>query len=304
MKITLEALQVIEAIARCGTFSLAGDELHKAPSSLSYVVQKFESDLGVTVFDRSGHRVRLTKTGALLVEEGRQLLRAAHDLQERARRVETGWETELKIAVDAILPFDILTPLITAFHAENPHTRLLFSQEMLGGSWRALVSNQVDLVIGAVGDAPVVQGLFSVPIGGLQSVFVVAPGHPLADMAEPVECATLWQHQFAEIGTTSHGLSVISPALVEGQKQINVPTLQAKEAVLLAGIACGYLPRCAAQPHLAAGRLVQKLLREEPPARTLHIAWRGKEPGRALGWWLDRQETLIASVRECLSLES
>jgi DNA-binding transcriptional LysR family regulator len=131
MKITLEALQVIESIARCGTFGLAGEELHKAPSSLSYVVQKFESDLGVTVFDRSGHRVRLTRTGALLVEESRQLLRAALDLEERARRVETGWETDLKIVVDAILPFEILTPMIAAFHAENPYTRLQFSQEML-----------------------------------------------------------------------------------------------------------------------------------------------------------------------------
>lgn len=301
MKITLEALQVIEAIARCGTFGLAGEELHKAPSSLSYVVQKLENDLGVTVFDRSGLRVRLTKAGALLVEEGRQLLRIAHELEARARRVETGWETELKIAVDAILPFDILTPMITAFHAENPHTRLLFSQEMLGGTWQALVSNHVDLVIGAVGDAPVVQGLFSVPVGGLESVFVVAPGHPLADIAEPIECATLWQHQFAEIGAT-HELAAMSAALVEGQKQINVPTLQAKEAVLLAGIACGYLPRCAALRHIASGQLVQKRLCEERPARTLHIAWSGKEPGPALSWWLDRKETLIASVRECLAL--
>lgn len=171
-----------------------------------------------------------------------------------------------------------------------------------GDAWRALVSSQVDLLIGAVGDAPVVQGLFSVPVGGLESVFVVAPGHPLADIAEPVECATLWEHQFAEIGPASYELSAMSPALVEGQKQINVPNLQAKEAVLLAGIACGYLPRCVARPHLASGRLVQKQLCEERPARMLHIAWRSKEPGRALGWWLDRREALIASVRESLSL--
>lgn len=299
MKITLEALQVIETIARCGTFGLAGEALHKAPSSLSYVVQKLESDLGVTVFDRSGLRVRLTRTGALLVDEGRQLLRNAEDLEMRAKRVETGWETELKIVVDATLPFDILTPMIRAFQAENSHTRLLFSQELLGGSWQALVSNQADLAIAAVGDAPIVQGLFSMRIGETDSIFVVAPTHPLAGVAEPIECSILWQHQFAEIGTT-RDWSTTSPALVEGQKQIHVPTMQAKEALLLAGIACGYLPRSTAQHHIDSGALVPRRLCEEPPSRSLYIAWHDKEPGPALSWWLNRKDALLASIRQSL----
>jgi len=304
MKITLDALQVIEAIARWGTFGLAAEALHKAPSSLSYVVQKLESDLGVTVFDRSGHRVRLTKAGEVLVEESRQLLRAAQDLEERVRRVDAGWETELKIATEALLPFDALTPLVSAFQAENTYTRLLFTQAMLREAWTALVSNQVDLIIGAVGDPPVAQGLFSVPVGSLRTLFVVSPGHPLASAPEPIDCAVLWQHQFVEIGSGRDTIFGMSPALVEGQKQINVPSLQSKEAVLLAGIACGYLPSCVAQAHIAGGRLVQKQLCEARPAQTLHIAWRSKNPGPALRWWLERQQTLIDTLRERLDLEA
>ncbi|WER49131.1 LysR family transcriptional regulator [Cupriavidus sp. WKF15] len=304
MKITLDALQVVESIARCGTFGLAGKELHKAPSSLSYVVQKLESDLGVTVFDRSAHRVRLTTAGEVLLDEGRRLLRAANDLEERVRRAEAGWEAELKIATDALVPFDAVLPFISAFQAENSYTRLLFSQEMLGNNWKALASNSVDLLIGAVGDPPAVQGLFSVPAGSVRSVFVVAPGHPLAAADEPIDCAELWQHQFVEVSLPQESAADTVKPLVDGQKHISVPTLDAKLSVLLSGLACGYLPACAAQPYLDKGLLVDRRLGEERPPQMLHIAWRSKDPGRAIGWWIERKDALAATLRERLGLQA
>jgi DNA-binding transcriptional LysR family regulator len=304
MKITLDALQVVESIARCGTFGLAGKELHKAPSSLSYVVQKLESDLGVRVFDRSAHRVRLTTAGEVLLDEGRRLLRAANDLEERVRRAEAGWEAELKIATDALVPFDAVLPFISAFQAENSYTRLLFSQEMLGNNWKALASNSVDLLIGAVGDPPAVQGLFSVPAGSVKPVFVVAPGHALAAAAEPIDCAELWQHQFVEVSLPQEGAADTVQPLVDGQKHISVPTLEAKLSVLLSGLACGYLPACAAQPYLDKGLLVARRLGEERPPQTLHIAWRSKAPGGAIGWWIERKDALIETLRQRLGLQA
>jgi DNA-binding transcriptional LysR family regulator len=297
MKITLEALQVIDMIARCGTYGLAAEELHKAPSSLSYVVQKLEGDLGITVFDRSGHRVRLTRTGEVLIEEGRRLLRAASRMEERLRRVETGWETELRITTDAVLPFDVLVPFISAFHAENTHTRLTFAQEMLHDTWNALLSNRADLLIAAVGDPPDVQGLSVVPIVSVRPMFVVAPTHPLARAKEPVFCHTLNEHRFVEIASYPHPLTGMDDGVIDAGQRVEVPTLEAKESMLLAGAACGFLPNCAADPHIAAGRLIVKRLAEDRPARTLHIAWRCDEPGQALQWWLDRKDDLIAAVR-------
>jgi DNA-binding transcriptional LysR family regulator len=54
MKITLEALEVIDAIERRGSYAAAAEELHKVPSAVSYIVNKLEADLGVMVFDRAG----------------------------------------------------------------------------------------------------------------------------------------------------------------------------------------------------------------------------------------------------------
>jgi len=87
-------------------------------------VQKLEQDLAVALFDRSGHRARLTPAGRELMHEGRALLRAAGELECRVKRVATGWETELRIALDIMIPAVQLFPLIAAFYAENryPHT--------------------------------------------------------------------------------------------------------------------------------------------------------------------------------------
>ena len=72
--LSLDALRVLDAIERRGSFQAAAEALHKVPSALSYTVQKLESDLGVVLFDRSRQRARLTAAGTLLLERGRKLL--------------------------------------------------------------------------------------------------------------------------------------------------------------------------------------------------------------------------------------
>src|SRR5207253_2493375 len=73
MNLSFEVLQALDAIDRTGTFASAAETLHRVPSSLSYLVQKLELDLGVKLFDRTGRRATLTHAGRVVVEEGRRL---------------------------------------------------------------------------------------------------------------------------------------------------------------------------------------------------------------------------------------
>ena len=50
--LSLDALQVLDAIERRGSFAAAADELQRVPSAISYSVQKLEASLGVTLFQR------------------------------------------------------------------------------------------------------------------------------------------------------------------------------------------------------------------------------------------------------------
>jgi len=42
LKLSLDALQILDAIDRRGSFAAAGKELHKVPSTISYTVSKLE----------------------------------------------------------------------------------------------------------------------------------------------------------------------------------------------------------------------------------------------------------------------
>ncbi|MFC4158651.1 LysR family transcriptional regulator [Chitinimonas lacunae] len=288
MRLSLDVLTVLDAIDRRGTFAAAAEELHRVPSSLSYLVQKLESELGVTVFDRSGHRARLTPTGTLLVEEGRRLLQAAATLESRARRIETGWESELRIALDTVVPFERLLPLVKSFYAEHSHTQIRIGHEVLGGCWDALLSQRADLVVGASGEPPSGSGLTSQLLEQLEVVFCVAPDHPLAQAAEPLSWQTIAPHRLVSLSDSSHRQPPRAIPSAGGQEVFGVATLTAQLEAQLAGLGCGHLPWQIAKPHVQAGRLIVKTLLEAQPPQHFHLGWRSHDEGPALRWWLER----------------
>src|SRR5690606_11145023 len=141
MNLTLEALHILDTIDRKGSFAAAAVALDKVPSALTYSVRKLEDDLDVLLFDRRGHRAKLTSAGLELLNEGRHLLRAADELEQRVKRTASGWESELRIVVDAIIPFERMLPLIEACDQHSGGTQLRISSEVLSGTWEALVSD-------------------------------------------------------------------------------------------------------------------------------------------------------------------
>jgi DNA-binding transcriptional LysR family regulator len=58
-------LQAFEAVARRRSFALAATELHLTASAVSHQVARLESQLGVRLFERSAHGVRLSTAGEL-----------------------------------------------------------------------------------------------------------------------------------------------------------------------------------------------------------------------------------------------
>src|SRR5690606_5540182 len=122
MTLSLDALRVLDAIARRGSFAAAAQELDRAPSAISYSIQKLEEDTGVLLFDRSGRKARLTAAGELLLNGGRQLLNHADNLGQQARALETGWEHQITVALDVIFPPARLWPLVQRFDGVAPTT--------------------------------------------------------------------------------------------------------------------------------------------------------------------------------------
>jgi len=94
------------------------------PSAITYTIQKLEQDLeGQAVRPQRPPRTA-DRRPAKLVTQAAHLLRAATDLECRVRHVATGWETELRIAVDDLVPTERLFPLLKDFYPRGiRHTR-------------------------------------------------------------------------------------------------------------------------------------------------------------------------------------
>lgn len=288
MKISLEALEVLDAIDTRGSFAAAASALHRVPSALTHTVKKLENDLGVALFLRQGRRASLTPAGALLLAEGRHLLRAAGELECRVKRVATGWENELRIAVDAVLACPALVPLLAKFYREPSGTRLRLTCEVLGGCWDALFSGRADLAIAAPGDMPPSGGVRTRPFGSVDFVFVVAANHPLARLPEPLAPSTIRPHRVIAVADSSRQLLARSSGLLSGQDVLTVPDTESKLAALRAGLGVGHLPRHQAQRALLDGTLVVREVTEPKPTLPLYLAWRSDHQGKALSWFLDR----------------
>jgi len=262
------------------------------PSAITYTVRRLEEALDVLLFDRTGRRARFTPAGRELLERGRALLADAAAVEQRVQRVATGWESELRVAVDTIVPLTRVWPLVGRFYADcqerdQAHTRLRISQEVLGGGWDALAEGRVDLVLGASGDPPPGGGYRTRLMAEVPMVFVVAPRHALARAAEPLAESSILPHRAVVAADSSRRLPPRTVGLLTGQDTLTVPDLPAKLAAQVAGLGCGAIPWYLAADEVAAGRLVVKALETARPPSRAQAAWRESRPGKALAWWID-----------------
>jgi len=295
MVLTLDALEVLESIDRRGSFAAAAVELDRVPSAITYTVRRLEEALDVLLFDRTGRRARFTPAGRELLERGRVLLADAAAVEQRVQRVATGWESELRVAVDSIVPLARVWPLVGRFYADcqerdQAHTRLRISQEVLGGAWDALAEGRVDLVLGASGDPPPGGGYRTRLMAEVPMVFVVAPRHALARAAEPLAESSILPHRAVVAADSSRRLPPRTVGLLTGQDTLTVADLPAKLAAQVAGLGCGAIPWYLAADEVAAGRLVVKALETARPPSRAQAAWRESRPGKALAWWIDAIE--------------
>jgi DNA-binding transcriptional LysR family regulator len=290
LKLSLEALHIIDAIDRRGSFAGAGKELHRVPSTISYTVSKLEEDLQLQVFERHGPRVTLTAAGRELLKEGRTLLKAAHELERRVRKVASGWETELAIGMDVAFSPVALVGDIRAFDEVTQQTRLRIVQDSLSGSWEALLDRRVDLLVGAAGDGPGGGGYLARPIGELSFVFVVAPQHPLASLPEPLAAAQLMEHRAIVVSDSARRMVPRTVGLLLGQDALTVPTMQLKVEMQVAGLGFGFLPEPVARALIQRGLLVEKQVEETRQPEPFYLAWRSGDEGAALRWWIERMQ--------------
>lgn len=285
--ISLEALEVLDAIDRKGSFAAAANALYRVPSAITYKVRKLEEDLGVVLFRREGRRSIPTPAGRALLEQGRELLAGAERLAESTRQVDSGWESRFNIAIDTILEFEPYYRLIEEFYRFRPDIEINIHEEVLGGSWEAVADNRVDLVLGAANLPSNAQGYKYLRMQTIQWVFAVPPQHELAQRFKPAKQRDIECFRAVVVRDSSRHIAPLSQRLFSKQPVLSVPTLTAKIRAQQMGLGVGFLPRHRIA-HLLADKTFVEVPVEKSAADTLiHMAWKINNKGRALRWFVD-----------------
>jgi len=309
--LTPDALEMVDTIARTGSFAAAARALGKVPSALTYSVRQLEDALDVLLFDRRSRQAKLTAAGEELLAEGRRLLTEIDAVANRVRRVASGWEGELTIAFDDAVCRPTVFDLCEAFFALDPQgratagrgsggpgTRLRLRTEVMSGTWEALLSGEADLAIGVEPDQTPPPGIAVEMLGErIPFVFAVAPQHALATHEGPIPDSELLRHRFVAVADSAQRLSPRTVNLLPGQEVLTVDRLAEKIELQRRGLGCGFVPLPQAQPLIDRGELVVKPTLRGPRAGRIGYAWRcpmgpkgTRRPprGLALQWWLEQ----------------
>jgi DNA-binding transcriptional LysR family regulator len=191
--LSLDQLRVLVTISDTGSFSATGRKLRRAQSAISQIVAALEGAQGVLLFDRSGHRPKLTEVGNVLVAQARLVLASAARFEAVAANTRAGLEPELALAIDPLVPTAPLIDSLRALGCMFPDLPVSFSTEGLGGSLRRLRSGSAALAICVLlPDVP--DDIVAYPLLRIRMRAVCSSDHPLASLGRPATREDLEPH--------------------------------------------------------------------------------------------------------------
>jgi DNA-binding transcriptional LysR family regulator len=282
LPITLEALTVLDAIDKRGSYASAAELLNKVPSALSYIVQKLEEQLQVTIYQKQGRRSVLTPAGKNLLNEGRLILDAVERLTVKTQTISNGWEPKLNIAIESILPSSAVFSVLNDFLKLHPTIKMDISEEIMNGAWESLVEDKIDMIIGASNPIPKQKGIQTLHLCDFNPVFVVSPDHPLTKHQQPLSNEVIARYRAVVAHDTAQQWIANSSAVISEDQYFYVPSLEYKINAQLAGIGYGFLPRQRIQQYLHSGELVELAIEQATPIVPLCLAWKVVNQGKAL----------------------
>ncbi|WP_186416958.1 LysR family transcriptional regulator [Bosea sp. CS1GBMeth4] len=255
--LTLDQMRVFLAVAEAGSFRAAAVRLSRVQSAVSHAIANLEAELGIALFDRSGHRPALTPEGQAVLANMREILLRVGALRARARGLGEGVEIELALTIDVLFPLPLIGAALAEVRARYPSVSIRVAVEPLGGPIAALLARRSALAI-TVGEDFRDPRIAVEALMGVEMIAVVAPAHPLARAGDG---GTLTRSELAE----HLQIVQIDPTPLSGQRDFGVLSPQtcrvtgqdSKHAMILAGLGWGRLPRWLIERDLAEGRLVR-----------------------------------------------
>ncbi|MCC6332805.1 MAG: LysR family transcriptional regulator [Myxococcales bacterium] len=253
MHVTLEQARTLDAFARAGTLQAAARALRKAHSAVLYALKHLESQAGLSLFDRTGYRTRLTPAGEEVLRHCQRLLEAEAALTAACEELRSGWEPVLRVVFDAVVPLGPVLEVVRALKEAKAPTRVQLSVDSLGGVEERFEAEHAQVMISVL--PPRLQGLTATALPAFKARLVAHKTHPLARLKRALTREDLCAHVLLTVRGSDPRLQ-LPTAQLEAQSAVHLSDFHAKKAAVVAGLGFGWLPDWLIEEELAKGEVL------------------------------------------------
>ncbi|MEG0815776.1 MAG: LysR substrate-binding domain-containing protein [Mucinivorans sp.] len=174
---TIQQLEYVVAVDKYRHFVRAAEACGVTQSTLSAMIMKLETELGLTIFDRNSHPVAVTRAGMAVVDQARVVLFNAQQLREMVLSDKQLTSGELSLAIIPTVAPYILPRLFKELSHANSEVRLRVYEMRTEHIIDKLEKAEVDMAILAT---PLLrESLLEVPLYYEKFVAYVSPSEPL-----------------------------------------------------------------------------------------------------------------------------
>lgn len=287
MRLSMEQLHAFCEVACEKSFSAAARKLKKSQSALSIAVSNLETDLGVTLFDRSGRYPKLTTNGQTLLRDAEAILQQCSSMESRANGLAAELEGQVTLAIDDTLPFRLLASHLSRFAEQFPFVELNLLHPSSQYIQQLVEQNSAGLGIMCAGENYPSHINFK-RLGTIVFANVVHKDHPLAALPE-VSFEQLSQHRNLVYSPLQNVLP--TSEYLNGPKQWRMESYLNLTHMLAAGLGWATVPKDLMNDAKVKGQLKELKLVSYPFTEWIvgvDLIWSSNHPlGKAAGWLRD-----------------
>lgn len=136
-------------LAKEGSFSKAAEKLYISQPSFSQYIGKIERQLGVRLFERGTHPLRLTQAGTVYVETAEQMERMESEMKNRLSELEHLDRGTLALGATSFRMAYLLPRSIAEYQKQYPGIQVNFIEEDNRELANLLHRGMIDLCIGS-----------------------------------------------------------------------------------------------------------------------------------------------------------
>jgi DNA-binding transcriptional LysR family regulator len=256
--VTIHQLLCFDAVVTEGSFQAAADRLHRTQPTVSTSVKNLETQLQLTLLDRSAYRVTLTEAGRSFHLRSRVLLGELQKLRRHAAQLKMGEESELRVVIGDLCPLPEMLGLLRRFFDGCPGTALHLHFEAIAGPWQRLFDGEADLILHHVDKADT--RLEFIDLFKVKLVPVVAPNFlrfPISRSISPDQMRDYVQCVIRDTARDSMSSNTSRDYfLVEGARSWTVSDQLMKKELILQGMGWGHMPKYLIEQELRDARLL------------------------------------------------